>query len=281
LAKSTKHGFIYRTVDSFAEYQNLVKDIQPRGIIYNYYPLTMPWLTNAHITTLSSIVHYKIHHEYSGVTAFNYRLHQDPDAKESKEDFAIPRPIFENLSCEYPVSTIPVIGSFGFGFQNKGFPRLCSMVNEQFEEAIIRLHLTFSHFVDASGAITSYVTEQCRRQITKPGIKLLVTNNFLSNEGLLSFLAGNSINAFAYDSFEDGRGIASVIDYAISVNRPVAISRSNMFRHIWNATPCILLEERPLAEIIKDGLVGLGEYRDRWSNSNLLRKVESVINQTT
>src|SRR5208283_4722926 len=34
-----------------------------------------------------------------------------------------------------------VIGSFGFGFATKGFPRIVEAVNAEFEEATIRLHL--------------------------------------------------------------------------------------------------------------------------------------------
>ena len=92
----------------------------------------------------------------------------------------------------------------------------------------------------------------------------------------MNWLAGNSVNCFFYDEFR-GRGISSVIDFALSARRPIAISHSNMFRHIKDASPTILIEQSSLKKIIANGIDPLRPFLDRWNDVDLTAGYDNAI----
>ena len=276
---STEYDFIYHEVDSLPEYYGLVNAIQPSGIIYNHHQLTMSWLTNNEINNQPGIKHYKLHHE-SYSPNFNYIITQDPTVQSANNLFSTPRPLFNFTTDDKDLGNIPIIGSFGFGFQNKGFARLCEVVNTQFDNAIINLQITFAFFGDKNGEMAQMVSNQCRSKITKPGIKLNISHDFLTNDEILMFLSLNTINVFLYDEMPADRGISSVIDYALSVKRPIAITKTHMFRHIYNTEPSICVENNSLQNIIDNGCEILNQYRDLWSTNNLIKTYDDIINKT-
>jgi hypothetical protein len=106
---------------------------------------------------------------------------------------------------------------------------------------------------------------------------LNITTNFISDDELLEFLAGNDLNIFFYQKYPTYNGISSSIDYALSVKRPIAICRSNMFSHIWNTTPSICAEDSSLKEIINNGFSPLEHYYNQWSHSNFIKVFEDNI----
>ena len=110
-----------------------------------------------------------------------------------------------------------------------------------------------------------------------PNITLNITTNFISDDELLEFLAGNDLNIFFYQKYPSYNGISSSIDYALSVKRPIAICRSNMFSHIWNTTPSICAEDSSLKEIINNGFGPLEHYYNQWSHSNFIKVFEDNI----
>lgn len=57
--------------------------------------------------------------------------------------------------------------------------------------------------------------------------QLIITKEFISDQELLEFLADNTINIFMYDPLPQ-RGCTNVLDYALSVGKPIDISDSNM-----------------------------------------------------
>jgi len=282
LQKSTNYNFIYVEVETQAEFANAVNLHKPIGIIYNYHPATMPWLGYHGMNMFPSIKHYGLYHE-GGVPdskQFNYILYVDSTHNDIGTSFGIPRPLFET---SYPniKNNIPVISSFGFGFEHKGFEKIVKIVNNQFDEAIIKLHISKSFYADRDGNRSAAVISRCHNEIKKPGIKLITTNNFLTDDDLLAFLAASTVNIFLYDNIEQfACGLSSVIDYALSVNVPLAISKSNMFRHIKDGQPSMCVEDRSLTEIIQSGNQTTDFYKDLWSHNNFVKKYEMIINQT-
>ena len=129
----------------------------------------------------------------------------------------------------------------------------------------------------AAGKEAKARVEEARAQIQKPGIRIEATHSLLSTDGLLDFLAGNSLNAFLYDDMY--RGIASTVDYALVVDRPIAITRSYMFRHLWDAAPSILVEQRTLPEILAAGTAPLARYRQAWSAMSLAKEYETILDR--
>lgn len=278
LEKSEKYNFIYCEIESESELLQSIETHNPGAIIYNYVSATMGWLNKDILLKFKNILHYGIYHEGTEDLngGFDKYIMIDSTFADSGNRFSIPRPLFEGYETTSHLPSIPTIGSFGFGFNNKGFEKLVKLVNKEFDEAIIRLHIPFAFYGDSDGAISKSIASACESHVTKPNIKLVITHDFLSDEQVLDFLSGNTINAFLYDDMV-GRGLSSVIDYALSVRRPIAITRSHMFRHISNANPSICIDNTSLHEIMKRNGDELKPYSDWHSNSNLIAKYEQIL----
>ena len=175
-----------------------------------------------------------------------------------------------------PVPEIPTIGSFGFGTAGKGFERLITKVQEEFDRAVIRLNIPFASFGDAGGEKARAIGEKCRALITKPGITLDLKHDFMGVDQLLDFLAQNSLNAFLYE-YQNGRGISSVVDHALAVKRPLALTRSSMFRHVNGTRPPITVEDARLSDILARGFAPLARYAEEWTPENLRWDYERIV----
>lgn len=249
LRKCTQVQYEYKEVNTVAEYNNILNQTKYDAVIYNYHISTMQWLDERTICRRQQNI--GILHECNSIL-FHKIISIDPNAIESHYVYAIPRPIFDkipttnkciNVNFQEFISSyqdqdgIPIFGSFGFGFNNKGFPTIVKMINEQYEKAIIKFVITCAHF---GGDLTliKKLCDECFQQKTKPDIILMIYTDFISEDELLNFLQSNTMNIFLYDKM-DGRGISSTIDYALSVKRPLGISDSFMFRHIYHDQICL------------------------------------------
>lgn len=280
LKKSTDFNFIYREIENDAEYWSSVNTYNPIGIIYNYHPLTMAWLGHHNIVKYPNTVHYGLHHEgsFPDHIKFNYYLMVDTTFIDENNKLSVLRPLVEG-NINYVNPNIPTFGSFGFGFGNKGFGRVVKLINDQYDEAIIRLQIPRAYFGDRNGEASSQIFPGCQNEMRKPNIKLEITTDFLDDDGLLNFLAANTANIFLYDHMPE-RGLSSVIDYAVSVKKPMVISKSHMFRHILSTSPSICYEDRTLVEIINSGDEPLQQFRDKWSSTNFINRYKLIINNT-
>lgn len=282
LQNSDAYNFIYVEVDCEQEFINAVSLHNPIGIIYNYHPATMPWLGYRAMIRYPHIKHYGLYHEGSvpDRRQFQYILFVDSTHLDTSDSFSIPRPLLPNNFSSSP-NQIPIISSFGFGFEHKGFEKIVKIVNEQYDEAIIRLHISLSFYADYHGSRARAVADRCRAENKKSGIDLRITNDFLTDEDLLKFLSESTVNVFLYDNITGiVCGLSSVIDYALSVDVPLAISKSNMFRHIRDNSPSICVEDRSLSDIVSSGTGIIQSYKDQWSNQSFVKKFEHIINIT-
>jgi hypothetical protein len=266
LAKASKTiNYEYREVEDTATFLKYYNGIKPDIILYNWHRGTMPWLTEDIIKSLKNVKHYFIFHEE--VTRINYDKYLffgDYDftggKKFGKKKILLPRPLLE-YTGDYPKNDIITIGSFGFGFWQKGYHTLTKLVSDTFDKAILNLHMPYSYFGDPLKKQTNEVQNECWKMATNPNLRLNITHDFLDDNGVLKFLAGNDINVFLYG--ENGQGISSVIDYALSVRRPIAISESKMFRHI--ATDEIIVGKKSIQEILSNGTKPLEQFYKKWS----------------
>lgn len=282
LVNSKKFSFVYAECPGSDEYYSIVDKIKPSAIIYNYHPSTLPWL-NKKVIRKVKVPHIDIIHEVTQDAAdaaddsfFYYHIAPDPTLlKKNPLIFKTGRLVLE-YDNRYQLPNIPTIGSFGFGMAGKGFQKLISKVQDEFDTAIIRLHIPFAAFGDSDGRAALSIAEQCKELIVKPGIKLQLSHEFLTQERLLNFLAQNSINAFFYDEHK-GRGISSVIDFALAVQRPIAITKSSMFRHIISTYPSICVEDSSLVEILENGIGPISKYCLDWDEANLIWDYERII----
>lgn len=279
-------NYIYKEIDNLNEYNLMQENYDIHCIIYNYHQLTMAWLNENNIQKVHKNI--GIVHE-SPENLFDIILSIDPTINESPNKFTIPRPIFENINDllqNYEASTItihnfinkyndvniPIIGSFGFGCDHKGFDKIINMVNEQYDNAIIKLVISKAYF-DPNPNTLLNMMEKCNNITRKPGIELMISNDFFSNSDLLYFLRSNTINIFLYDEM-NGRGISSTIDYAISVDKPIGISNSYMFRNIYSDNIC--LYKTSIADCITN-YEYIKIFKDIYSNKNLIEKINNII----
>ncbi len=282
LGKSKKYSFIYEECSSAEEYFRIVKKVGPSAIIYNYYPTTLPWLTRDIIRKVH-VPHIDIIHEVTQEVAdtaddsfFDYHIAADPTLLLKNPLVYKTGRLIQKYENRFAVPEIPTIGSFGFGTLGKGFEKLVSTVQNEFDEAVIRLNIPFATFGDADGNSARAIAGRCGELIVKPGIQLTLSHKFMTQDQVFDFLGANTINAFFYEE-NNGRGISSAVDHALAVHRPVVITKSAMFRHMHSASPSICVEDSSLKKIIQNGIGPLVRYNREWSEENLIWDYERII----
>jgi hypothetical protein len=212
-------------------------------------------------------------------TMFDFHLCPDPTLREINPIvFRIPRIVPPYVGPQGYVPQSPVrIGSFGFGFHDKGFERLVSTVQSEYDEAAITILMPFNDVMDVAGRRYALQTaKRCRALLYKPGIHLVIKHDFIALDQLLQFLASNTVNAFFYD-VEKRRGISSTIDLALAVRRPIAITRCGMFRHISSTVPSICIEDSTIKQIVANGTAALDYAREAWTAENFLVRLEGIF----
>lgn len=283
LKNSKKHNFVYLELDSHAALDLEIEKHSPNFIIYNWTGGTMSWVTPETVQNLrqNQIKQFLlVHNTWNYSKFFDGYLHQHPYWNDiDSVNFAIPRPLpFFHKEKENNSSEVIRIGSFGFGLVNKYFDEVCRIVNEQFDDDLVelRLHLTSGAFAGSNQNIL-HVKQSCYNNVTKPTVKLNITTDFISDEELLNFLSGNDLNIFFYQDYPDYNGISSVIDYALAVEKPIAINKSSMYSHILDTKPSICVEDMHLKDIISNGFAPLQERKNSWSHENFIYTFEKII----
>ena len=283
-SKSKKYNFMYFEINSDSEFISKFGEHKPQAIIYNYLSGTMPWLSGGLIQACreQGVKQYTIVHN-SHYHGFDYYLHQNPyHPNVDDTNFALARPLFDYKSSNVKSNDdILHIGSFGFGLTCKSIDKICELINEQlsYRKVQINLHLTEAHFCPNADTISS-IKQDCLNAITHDNIKLNTTHKFLTNDEMLDFLSKNDLNIFFYEKYQHYNGISSTIDYALSVKKPIAICRSNMFAHIWDVHPSICVENNSLINIINNGFDPLEEKYNSWTNEQFIHTLETIIEKT-
>jgi hypothetical protein len=288
LKHSSNINYKYYEVHNVEEYYSILAENPTcRAIIYNYHSTPMNWLTITNIQ--HRVKNIGVIHESSG-ELFDIIIDPNPDIVETPTYIGLPRPIYSGFhSAEYTPSTksiqefieegvhedIHIIGSFGFGFNNKGFQQIISHVNSNYDNALIKFVIPMAFYSDQYGY--NKVIHDCKTQITKPGIRLMITHEFLSNEDVLKFLASNTVNMFLYD-YMYGRGISSALDYAMSIDTPFIISDSFMFRHIYTDDICIY--KNSISHCIQRSKLYIPQLQKKFSHENMRNVMDSLILRT-
>ena len=305
LSGSTKYRFVKAECDSLSELLHSIEMHHPDVIIYNYHPSVMPWACTriskgTYRNNLASIraVQIGLIHEVTqqvADTATAYRntwiLGRMQKKLNSLFDFYVaadPTLLLKNplvfktgrLIPDSATSTssppVFTVGSFGFASPKKGFERIVERVQEEFDQAIIRLNMPSADFGDKDGARARMISEKCQKIIYKKGIKLKVSHEFFNEEELLEFLAGNSMNVFMYED-TGGRGLSSTVDNALAVKRPVAVTRCPMFRHILSARPTVCIDDSSLNTIFSNGFAPLEKIARYWDTAHLVWDYERIL----
>jgi len=291
LQNSNVFNFKYIECDSWIEFKSIYFREKPDAVIYNYNIATMPWISNRFLGFPNS---YKvsvpqigiIHEVYQELAdnltdaLFNYHISADPTLLlKNPIVFKTGRlvPFIDNSNRIKESHEIKKIGSFGFATNNKNFKMIIEKVQNEFDEAIININIPSSDFADKNGDNAKLIARNIKDAVKKSGIEVNISHDYLNKTELLEFLANNDLNCFFYD-YCDKRGISSATDWALAVNKPIAITRSMMFRHLFECYPSICIEDNSLQDILKNTGDALKKYSDNWSEENLIWDYERIIN---
>lgn len=273
--KSDTVQYVYKELESSEEYHNYLSQEKPDVVLYNWYPITMGWLSEEMVTRNKEVKHFFLFHDGHIRQNFDKYIFSGSEGKDinipKEKTVIIPRPLFE-YNGDYPENETITIGSFGFGGWQKGFTTLVDRVNLEFDRAVINIQMPFAYFGDRYGTETRKIADECRRLNTNPNIQLNIDHTFLSNEDTLKFLAGNDLNVFLYQS--SNQGLSSVIDYALSVKRPIAITNDSMFKHIYS--PQLDIDKFSLLELKYKGIQYVQEFYDKWNPINFSKEMDKI-----
>lgn len=236
-------------IESKEDYNGYVISLNPSVIIYNYHHATLSWL-NDDTMMRGPYKHYAIFHEGP--------LNFTPD-KVLNTDI---RPLF-NYNLPVWRNAEPTIGSFGFGFPDKNYIRIAEEVAAQYDKAKLRLNIPFAYYGDRDGYLARREADKVRGILKGTNIEVEINHYYLTHLELLHFLNYNDLNLFLY-SPSNGRGLASATDFALSVNKPIGVSNSEMFRHL---PPEICIDNTPLKELTVEMLA---ETKEKNSNEKLV-----------
>jgi hypothetical protein len=279
--------YIYKELSSLQEYKSYISENKIDAIIYNYHIYTMSWLNSE--TIQKKVKNIGIHHEHIPYHFFDIICDTNPGALENSSKFSLPRPIFENIDTllrskssspevdtfinAYQNTGIPIFGSFGFGFDNKGFDKAVKLINLTYDNAVIKFVIPVAHF-DPNTQTAINMKKKCLHANLKEGIKIIITHDFFSTDDILRFLGSNTMNIFLYDTL-DARGISSTIDYALSVKKPIGISDSYMFRNIYNDNIC--LYKVSIEKCLQNSTEHCKQFLEKYSHANMINKFKDII----
>lgn len=233
----TSDQIVYVEINSAEEYFRACKEHQPWAVFFNYMPIVLPWVSSAitsypciricvqHLydaNTIDSLVH-----QHGGL--FQHYVVLDPTVHPSVPTIhAMGRPIpdppasWKKKRLDTPVQ----VGTFGFALPHKQIPLIMREINKSFDSACFNLHMTEAHF--APGYMDS-ILQQVRSEITKPGITVNHTYNFLRDEEVVEMLSNNHVNALFYDLPPQMVGRSSSLDYMIAAKRPILTTHCDSF----------------------------------------------------
>lgn len=285
ISKSQRYDFHYAGVKNFEEIDSQVNKLNCEAIIYNYHPQTLKFI-NPDLARRYKQVNIAVMHEMTQAEAdrmpdkfFQHYVMGDPTLIENNPAvFKTGRLILPYTNTK-KLPDVVTIGTFGFSVGSKGYQRLIDVVQDNFDEAIIRVHIPCNGIIDAEGFAARQQVEECRQRIRKPGIQIEASHEFLDREAMLDFLAGNTVNAFLYDQIKVA-GISSSPDHAMAVQRPMAITKSIMFRHLHSIYPRITIEDTSLRQIIKNGIEPFAHLYTLWNEEHIRAEYESILAKT-
>jgi len=249
--------------DDRQETQQKIMNYRPDVCILNYHPGVNPWMETLNLRSLYPdmktfcIVYDKANQfaeQWNPYThpIWQYMLTFEDSAVENEGVFRVNHVLPVSPTVSYEEKTIPVFGWQGFPAPWKGVDKMAAQVQHEFDEAIIRLHMPDGYFTQQKNFYGPQIVAHVNSIITKPGIKIEVSNDWLDEQGIVNWLAQNTVNCYFYD-YLDGAGMSGSIDYAIAAKRPIAMKKSHQFKPYWNLEPTILIEQSSLKQIIANG----------------------------
>jgi SAM-dependent methyltransferase len=290
LETSKKFKVTYVECDSFSELKKYYRTIKPDIILYNFHPATMSWINwhdkyqpykTYYLDTLHIGMIHEVYQEIADSADNNlFDFHIGPDPTLLLKNplvYKTGRLLPDEVKKVEITHDVPVVGSFGFATANKGFENIIRLVQNEFDKAVVNLNIPYAKFGDDNGENARRIAQNCRDLITKKGIVLNVDHSYLERNELITFLSKNTINIFLYDNVAN-RGISSATDWALASGRPLAISKSTLFRHLLDCNPSICIADNSLKTIINNGVTPIRKFYSEYSREVVLWDYERILN---
>ncbi len=242
LIPSSRFNVIYAEIASAEEMMAAIQAHQPKIIVYNYYPATLPWMSAMLTYAIRQFgpIQCGIVHDLmdpvsilSMEAIFDYwMIHDQTNPIVSYRKFTTCRPI-PRFPAAPPLEKLS-FGTHGFGISPwKSFDQIVTAIDREFDEAVINMNIGLAGFGDPDGAKAVEWRELCYSRVTKPGIQLNITHDFLeTEEEMIGFLQKNTANLYFVRDPKSLTGPAGSADLAIAARRGLVVNTGYMYRHI-------------------------------------------------
>lgn len=254
-------------------------------IVVNYHPIVNSWMTESKVREFNKpvfciVTEVSLHsHPLDGGAPpyFTHYIVLDPTITETPTIHGFGRPL--NLIDVVSVNpTIPTIGTFGFATGMKQWVELIETVNQEFDEAIIRINIPDATYLpDWMRTNTINEIMQVYPRL-KPKVRVELTDTYYSDTELINWCAANTINCFFY--FRDTvfrTGLAAVTDQAIIAGKPILVTDDKTFRHLQKYIP--VYPDIGIREAIEKTLPGVLRMREDWSAEKFRKKFEDIMSR--
>lgn len=252
--------------------------------IFNYHCTQMRWLDTKRLKELPGfkatiVLEVSQNNPFHCVSKddFDAYLVLDPTCKYFlKNVYTFPRPleVASNPIAAYKDCGVPVIGTFGLSFSDKGFDEVVKAVNEEFEAATVRINVPNS--VNVIPREVSDFNAIVAGLNLKNKIRIELSDHYFNKEELINWCAQNTLNVFLYNR-RIGNGLSATTDQAIASGRPLAISTNPTFRHIHKyIKPYPYLS---LKESIESTIPLVKKIQEDWSPRNFALRFETVLKE--
>lgn len=282
LGLSSRFRFDYADIRNLEDLDRAVERERYRALFVNYHPQTMPFI-DVDMPVRYPIACVAVMHEMTQAEAdrmprgfFQFYVMADPTLQEINPCVFSTGRIIPAYDNRKPLPDVPTFGSFGFSVASKGFGRLVDVVQREYDEAVIRINIPPNGIIDRDAREAKRQVDLCRTRLWKPGIRLVASHEFFDDAGLIDFLASNTLNAFLYD-YVSQAGISSATDHAMTARRPIAITKSVMFRHLHRLEPRITIEDTSLEEIIRNGIRPFEHLLQAWAPERICLRYEEIV----
>lgn len=284
LKGNPNYQIIHGTYDNPRNFLESVVHHMPTHILVNWHEgvSTAWWLTNEFVAYLREQAEVKfLLMPHDEIVRYDRNLIDhifwlDPTKQLEGKDSILGRPIIPieriNSNPNIGLNKKLTVGYSGFLFSHKRVEKIKEIVGDRY------CHFRF-HFAPSDyGREPEY--EKYIRDLFKGNENQTseFITDFLTCDQVTEFLAGNNINIFPYEDTKIiNRGISSIVDNALSANRPFMVSNSIMFRHLKDIDDKINYNKISFDECLSNGVSHLQKYRELWSPENMQKVIMNAI----
>jgi hypothetical protein len=267
LQKSKKYNVIHARVESKLELdEEMKKAVKVDAMIWNYPVQLRAWADENNPKNRNQIPTALINHDSSTQSGIDgsYRspyfsdfIYFNPNLISTKSFVhVIPRLVkkFNIKGRVFEPTMFPIVGTFGFATTVKKLKMFCDTVKDNFQGAVIRVHMAPNDVVDPTGYSSNQFMDIISENLPE-GFLVVRSSVYKSTEEMVQWLSENDLNVFFYEAGQ--LGLSSSLDYAISAGKPIALNQVPAFDYLKDRHPSPFIEDYPqgeaLKEIIKNG----------------------------